>query len=77
MHLGSVLSFFSVKEWILANILKFHFDDNLQDHGSKQWLVYKMLSDSFLSIFHVWWYIYVGVENLTIDHFLFSSKTNT
>lgn len=73
MHLGSVLSFFSVKEWILANILKFHFDDNLQDHGSKQWLVYKMLSDSFLSIFH----IYVSVENLTIDHFLFSSKTNT
>lgn len=67
-------AFFLLKEWILANILKSYFDDNLQDHGSRQWLVYKMLSDSFLSTFHVWWYIYVGVKNLTID--LFSSKTN-
>lgn len=50
-------AFFSsqLKKWILANISKSYFDDNLQDHGLRQWLVYKTLSDSFLSISHVWW----------------------
>lgn len=71
-------AFFSsqLKKWISANISKSYFDDKLQDCGLRQWLVYKMLSDSFLSIFHVWCFIYVGVDNLTTDHFLFSSKTN-
>ena len=27
-----------------------------------------MLPDRILSTFHVWWYSYGGVENLTTDH---------